>query len=554
MAFRADGPFCEHIRLALQPPVLVDVLQGAEQIVGGVLVKDPRVGAGIDGPELCVKGVIGGVQLRLLRLDVPVRVVLKLVLDQVVHELPQADHPGHAPLCRVAQLHRLHDAVLPEVDLPVHQGIGEVLYIRVGGDGAPFGGLVRDVRLVPLHRLIAAVDMGNGLPELFRKVGAGSGGNGAFLPPVLCAFGGQLAQHHLRMVYKIAVEGKALRGLPQVYPIRLDVDGTVPLLQEQDVRDYLRPGVGFESVVGQADRPQQLRPLRDILPGIRAFGIHRVAAGDKGHHAARTHLVDGLGKEIVVDGEAQPVVGLVVHLVVAKGDIPDTEVEEVPPVGGLETGHLDVRLRVQLLGDAPGDGVQLHTVEAAALHGLREQSEEIAHAHAGFQDIARLESHLLHRVIDRPDHGGAGVVGVEGGRSGSGVFLRGEGGIQFPEFACPAILFLVKGIRQTAPAHIAGKDLLLLWRGVPAVELQLMQEVDGVHVGPELRFGSALAQMVVRNAEIAGGGLLGLLRLSVFRLPEMQPFNDHIKGQAVLIAGIDGLGGGGDFRLRANLV
>ena len=172
-----------------------------------------------------------------------------------------------------------------------------------------------------------------------------------------------------------------------------------------------------------------------------------------------------------MDGEAQLVIGLVVHLVVAEGYIPDTEVEEVPPVGSLETSHLDVCLRVQLLGDAPGDGVQLHTVEAAALHGLREQSEEIAHAHAGFQDIALLESHLLHRVIDRPDHGGAGIVGVQGGCSGGGVFLRGKGGVQFPELACPAILFLVKGIRQTAPAHIAGKDLLLLRGGIPAVKL-----------------------------------------------------------------------------------
>ena len=157
-----------------------------------------------------------------------------------------------------------------------------------------------------------------------------------------------------------------------------------------------------------------------------------------------------------MDGEAQLVIGLVVHLVVAEGYIPDTEVEEVPPVGGLETGHLDVRLRVQLLGDTPGDGVQFHTVEAAALHGLREQSEEIAHAHRRFQDVARLEAHPLHSVIDGLDDGGAGVVGVEGGRSGGSVFLRGEGGIQFPELACPAIFFLVKGIRQTAPAHIAG--------------------------------------------------------------------------------------------------
>ena len=157
-----------------------------------------------------------------------------------------------------------------------------------------------------------------------------------------------------------------------------------------------------------------------------------------------------------MDGEAQPVVGLVIHFIVTKGDIPDTEVEEVPPVGGLETGHLDVRLRVQLLGDAPGDGVQLHTIEAAARHAVREQAEEIAHTHRGFQDVARLEAHLSHGLIDGLDDGGAGVVGVEGGRSGSGVFLRGEGGIQFPELACPAILFLVKGIRQTAPAHIAG--------------------------------------------------------------------------------------------------
>ena len=77
-----------------------------------------------------------------------------------------------------------------------------------------------------------------------------------------------------------------------------------------------------------------------------------------------------------------------------------------------------------------------------------------------------------------------------------------------------------------------------------------MQEVDGVHVGPELRFGSALAQMVVRDAEVMGGGLLGLFRLGVFRLPDVQPFNDHIKGQAVLFAGVDGFGGGGHFGCR----
>ena len=80
-----------------------------------------------------------------------------------------------------------------------------------------------------------------------------------------------------------------------------------------------------------------------------------------------------------------------------------------------------------------------------------------------------------------------------------------------------------------------------------------MQEVDGVHVGPELRLGAALAQMVVCDAEVMGGGLYGRFRLFLFRLPEMQPFNDHIKGQAVLVAGVDGLGGGYDSRFRLQL-
>ena len=248
-----------------------------------------------------------------------------------------------------------------------------------------------------------------------------------------------------------------------------------------------------------------------------------------------------------VDGKAQLVIGLVVHLVVSKGDIADTKIVEIPPVGGLESRYLDIRLRVQLLGDSPGDGIQLHTVEAAAPHGLREHPEEVAHAHAGFEDVPRLESHPLHRVIDCPDNGGGGIVGIQGGRSGGGVFLRGEGGVQFLELICPTILFLVKGVRQTAPAHIPGKDLLFLRGGVPAVKLQFMQEVDSVHIGPEFCLGAALAQVIVRDTEITGGWLL---RLGVFRLTDVQFLNDHIKGQTILVAAVDGLGGGGDFRFR----
>ena len=38
-------------------------------------------------------------------------------------------------------------------------------------------------------------------------------------------------------------------------------DGLPPPLKEEDIRHHIRPGVGLESVVGQADGAQQLGSL-----------------------------------------------------------------------------------------------------------------------------------------------------------------------------------------------------------------------------------------------------------------------------------------------------
>ena len=124
-------------------------------------------------------------------------------------------------------------------------------------------------------------------------------------------------------------------------------------MQKQDVGHHIGPGIGAESVVGQADRPQQLGPLGQIPAHGGILGVHCVAAGDKGHHAAGAHLVQRLGKKVVVDVEAQLVVGFVVHLVLAERDVTDGKVIEVPPVGGLKARHGDVSLGVELLGNRP---------------------------------------------------------------------------------------------------------------------------------------------------------------------------------------------------------
>ena len=112
-------------------------------------------------------------------------------------------------------------------------------------------------------------------------------------------------------------------GLPGLRPLRHDVQRTVTLLQEDDVRNDLGTGVLFESVIGQTDGPQQLGALGQIPAHGRILGVHRVSRGHKSHHAAGTHLVQRLGEKVVVDAEIQLVVGFVPNLILAERYIAD---------------------------------------------------------------------------------------------------------------------------------------------------------------------------------------------------------------------------------------
>ena len=227
------------------------------------------------------------------------------------------------------------------------------------------------------------------------------------------------------MVDEIPVDGKAVLIFTEMHPIRFDLNGSVPLLKKDNIRNDLRTGVGLEGVVGQADRAEEVRALCNILPCGAVLGVHGIAGGDEGHHAARTHLLQRFCKKVVVDGKTELVKSPVADLILSKGYVAHGEVEEILSVGGFKAGHGNIRLGIELLCDASRDGIQLHAVEPAAFHALRQHTEEVAHAHAGLQNVARPEAHILHRVVNGADNGGAGVVGVEGGGAGGGVFLRG---------------------------------------------------------------------------------------------------------------------------------
>ena len=122
-------------------------------------------------------------------------------------------------------------------------------------------------------------------------------------------------------------------------------------------------------------------------------------------------------------------------------------------------------------------------------------------------DVAMLEAYVLQSLIDGADDGGAGVVGIEDGAPGRVVLLRRQGLLQLRVFFGPVLLVRVKGIRQSAPAHIAGQDLLFLRCGPAPFCLDSLQGTDGVQVAAKLLLGSALAQVVIRDAEIFAPGL-----------------------------------------------
>ena len=293
------------------------------------------------------------------------------------------------------------------------------------------------------------------------------------------------------MLQEIAVDGKAVLVLAQMHPIGFDVDRPVALLQEDDVRNHICTGVGLKRIVGQPDGTQQLRTLGDVLADLRGLLVHGVTGGHKGDDTAGTHLVQRLGKKVVMNGKTELVISPVVDLILSKRHVADSEVIEIPAVGGLKACHGNVGLGIELPGDPACDAVQLHTVQAAATHFLRQQAEEVAHTHGRLQNIAGLEAHVAYCLINGLDNGGAGVVSVQRGASGGGIFFRGEGCGQFLVFLRPGGFALVKGVCQAAPAHIPGKDFLFCRCRLSTLCFQGFQKVDGVQIGTELGFGAS---------------------------------------------------------------
>ena len=405
-----DGPLGEHICLTFQFPVLVDDFQRTEQVIGRIICIGQTVCTVIDETVFGRKAVIEAVQFRLLLPNGAVRNrCIHLKVDQFLHTITQSHKTFYAGFCGGVEVRAHHTAVFPVIHLPVYNGIGIVLHIGVGRNGGVNSFAFAQLRQLCL--LISAMNILHRIMQLVGKLQSLDRVHGV-VHTMCSAYRLLSAQHHFRVVDKIPVDGKPVLRLSGLGPFRHDVQRAVPFLEEDDVRYHLGTGILFERVIGQTDGSQQLGTLGKIAAHGGILGVHRIAAGDKGHHAAGTHLIQCFGKKIVMNTEIQLVVGFVVDLILTERHIADGKVKEVTPVGGLKAAYCDVRLGIELLCDAPGNRVQLHAVQTAVSHFLRQHTKEIAHTHRRLQNISSLKPHTAHRFIDGLNDRRAGVMGV----------------------------------------------------------------------------------------------------------------------------------------------
>ena len=462
----ADGALGEQVGFPLQAALLIQHLQRTQQEIGAILVKGDGVAARIDKPIVMGKAVIEVVQLCLLLAYHAIRIVLCLILQQRPHTIPQADHAANTALGSLGRLHRIHAAVLAVIELVIHKRIG-----KIADDGVCLDGLIFALQLLrPVVGIDLTVDIlhGVGKEAVQRLIRKGYTGG---LRAIRSRYHFHLAQHHIRVVEEIAVHGDTVVVRPQLHPLWLNVHHAVTLLQEQNVRYHLRTRCRLEGIVGQADRAQQLRPLRDVLPHIAGALIHGVAGGDERHHAARPHLVQRLGEEVLVDGQVQPVIAPILHFELAERHIAHSYVKEV--VGEIHlfiATHGNAAARVELAGNAAGDIVQLHAVELTLCHAIRQHTEEVADAAGRLQHVALPEAHLSQRGIDAVDHHRRRVEGGQRGLPRCGIFLLSQQASQSLVIVVP----WVKAVRKATPAHIFGQHLLLLRCGRTVLRLQLL--------------------------------------------------------------------------------
>ena len=215
------------------------------------------------------------------------------------------------------------------------------------------------------------------------------------------------------------------------------------------------------------------------------------------------------------------VITLVGHLELPKGDIADCGIKEaVRQIRILKTLHCNAVFLIQLLGNSPGNAVQLYAVELRTIHAFGNKPHKVPDAAGGLQHIAGLKVHVFQGTVHRLDHYGRRIEGCQRGFPCRRIFLIGK---HIPQLGIMGIVLFEK-LGEAAPAHIVGKHTLLGGCRQSAFRIQLFQKLNGPDIVIEAFQRCAYADVIILDLKVSS--VLGVdFRMQHMRHDPGRPFH-----------------------------
>ena len=193
-------------------------------------------------------------------------------------------------------------------------------------------------------------------------------------------------------------------------PIGFGIKNTVTFLQEDNVRNNSRSGIILKRGIGQTNSTDKVGSLREIPSNGRTFLIKSTATRYESNHTTRANLVQGLGKEIVVNKEVVLIILLIHDLEMTEWHVADCYIKEA--IGKMclfvSANRYSVFL-IELSCNSARKTIKLYSVDLTILHTLGEHTHKVARTARRFKQISALESHLFKSIVHCSDNYGRSI-------------------------------------------------------------------------------------------------------------------------------------------------
>ena len=167
------------------------------------------------------------------------------------------------------------------------------------------------------------------------------------------------------MLCKIRVDCNAILSYTKVYPVRLNINLSLPFLQKQDICCHFGSCIIFKCSIRKSYRSHKLCSFSQILSDSRICLIKCSLCGNHRNHASRSYLIK--------------------YLIIPKWHISDNHIKEVIRICGiLKSCDTDIGILIKLLCNSSRNAVKLHPIQLTSLHRCRHTPKEVTDTHRWF--------------------------------------------------------------------------------------------------------------------------------------------------------------------------